>query len=132
MLLIFSDKFEFPFGKIGQRPDEQWRFQQSCPTQEASLEHVKVATCQVFDADEDTRQRMTLSSMKWVSLPEHEGRAHLVDCTLISRFSVGGQPCQIILKIPILRTDGPSSQHTHKASISNSFKAMSEYIDRTG
>jgi hypothetical protein len=52
------------------------------------LEHVNAGTYQVFDEDEDTRHRMNLSFIKMGGLPEQEGRANLVDCTLISRFSV--------------------------------------------
>ena len=44
-------------------------------------------------------------------LPEHEGRANLVDCPLISRCSARRGACQIMLKMPILPTDDPSSQH---------------------
>jgi HTH-like domain len=54
---------------------------------------------------------MNFSFLKVSGLPEHEGRANLVDCTLISRFSARREACQIMLKMPILRTDDPSSQH---------------------
>jgi Transposase len=81
------------------------------------MEQVKAGTYQVFDGDEDTRHRINLSFLKMGGLPVHEGRANLVDCTLISRFFARRGACQIILKMPILRTDDPSSQH----SISNGF-----------
>jgi hypothetical protein len=64
----------------------------------------------VFDGDESTRHRMNLSFLKIGGLPEHEGRANLLDCTLISRFSARKRACQIMLKTPISRTDDPSSQ----------------------
>jgi hypothetical protein len=52
------------------------------------MEHVKVGTYQVFDNDGETRHRMNnLSFLKMGGLPEHEGRANLGDCTLISGFS---------------------------------------------
>ncbi len=52
------------------------------------LEQVKAGTEQVFDGDEDTRHGMNnLSFLKMGVLPEYEGRANLIDCTLISRFS---------------------------------------------
>jgi hypothetical protein len=51
------------------------------------LEDVKAGIYQLFDGDEDTRQRMNLSFLKMGGLSEHEGRANFVDCTLISRFS---------------------------------------------
>jgi len=51
------------------------------------LERVKAGTYQVFDGDKDTRHRMSLSFLKMGGLPEYEGRANLVDGTLISRFS---------------------------------------------
>jgi len=73
---------------------------------------VKAGTYQVFDGDEDTRQRMNFSFLKMGRLSEHEGRANFVDCPLISRFSARRGTCQIMLKMPILRTDDPSSQHT--------------------
>jgi hypothetical protein len=79
--------------------------------QEAMLEHVKAGTYQVFDGDENTRHRMDFSFLKMCGLPEHESRANSVDCTLISRFSTRKGACQIMLKMPILRTDDPSSQH---------------------
>jgi hypothetical protein len=55
--------------------------------QEVMLEQVKAGIYQLFDGDEDTRHTMNLSFLKMGGLPEHEGRANLVDCTLISRFS---------------------------------------------
>ena len=79
--------------------------------QEAKLEQVKAGTYQLFDGDEDTRYRMNLSFLKMGGLPEHEGRANLLDCTLISRFSARKGASQIFLKMPISRTDDPSSQH---------------------
>jgi hypothetical protein len=54
---------------------------------------------------------MNFSFLKMGGLPEHEGRANLIDCTLISHFSARKGACQIMLKTPILRTDDPSSQH---------------------
>jgi hypothetical protein len=108
---IFSDKFGFPSGKIRQRPEQQGSVQRTYPTQEAILEDVKAGTDQVFDGDEDTRHKMKFSSLKMGGLSEHEGRANFVDCTLISRFSARKRACQIMLKMPILRTDDSSSQH---------------------
>jgi hypothetical protein len=70
--------------------------------QEAVMEQVKAGTYQVFDKDEDTRHRMNLSFLKMSGLPEHEGRANLVDCTLISCFSARRGACQIVLKMPIV------------------------------
>jgi len=55
--------------------------------QEAMLEQVKAGTYLLFDGDESTRHRMNLSFLKMGELPEHERRANLLDCTLISRFS---------------------------------------------
>jgi len=54
---------------------------------------------------------MSLSFLKMGGLPEYEGRANRVDCTLISRFSARKGACQFMLKMSILRTDDPSSQH---------------------
>lgn len=110
---IFSDKFGFPSGKIRQRPEQQGRVQGSCPMQETILENVKARTYQVFDRDENTRHRMNFSFLKMGGLSEHEGRANFVKCTLISRFSARRGTYQIMLKMPILRTDDPSSQHRH-------------------
>jgi hypothetical protein len=79
------------------------------------VEPVKAGTYQLFDGDEDTRHRMNLSFLKMGGLPEHESRANLIDCPLISRCSARKGACQIMLKMPILRTDDPSSQHRHAA-----------------
>jgi hypothetical protein len=76
------------------------------------LEHVKAGTYQAFDGDENTSHRMNFSFLKMGGLPEHESRANPVDCTLISCFFARGEACQFIQKIPILRTDDPSSQHS--------------------
>jgi hypothetical protein len=51
------------------------------------LEQVKAGTYLLFDGGEDTKHRMNFSFLKMGGLPEREGRANLVDCTLISRFS---------------------------------------------
>lgn len=108
---IFGDKFRFPPGKIRQRPEQRGSVQWSCPTQEAMLEQVQAGTSLLFDGDEDTRHRMNLSFLKMDELPEHPGRANLLDGTLISRFSARKGACQIMLKSPILPTADPSSQH---------------------
>jgi hypothetical protein len=55
--------------------------------QEAKLELMKAGTYLLFDGDENTRHRMNFSFLKMGGLPEYEGRANLIDCTLISRFS---------------------------------------------
>jgi hypothetical protein len=55
--------------------------------QEARLEQVKAGTYLLFGGDENTRHRMNFSFLKMDELPDHEGRANRVDCTLISRFS---------------------------------------------
>jgi hypothetical protein len=48
---------------------------------------MKAGTYLLFDEDKNTRHRMNFSFLKMGGLSEHEGRANLIDCTLISRFS---------------------------------------------
>src|SRR5260221_13252577 len=96
--------------------------------QEAMLEHVKAGTYLLFDGDEYTRHRMNLSFLKMGGLPEHEGRANLGDCTLISRFSARKGAGQIMLKTPISRTDDPSSQHSLISNITRSIISRSIFL----
>lgn len=71
------------------------------------LEQVKAGTYQVFEGDKDTRERRNFSFLIMDGLSEHEGRANLVDYTLISHFSAR----RGLVKKAVLSTDDPHSQH---------------------